>query len=282
AYYYIKNLQGDVISIFNANGNEVATYTYDAWGRTLATTDTSGVNIGAINPIRYRGYYYDTETGFYFLQTRYYVPEICRLLSSDCVIDDNGANTQNLFAYARNNPVIYKDSTGLYAETALDIVSIGLDIVDIVANPNSPLAWGALGADIAGALLPGATGLGGVVRVVATGDKLKDLAKYADKIVDFGQAIKSEKLLGTTYHSLYKPIEECLNTFLNKSIKTITNNDILSYLRPDAVDNAMEVIYELKPNNVNSIIKSSKQVLNYLNKMNKQLNVWLVVFDLYF
>jgi len=114
AYYYIKNLQGDVISIFNANGNEVATYTYDAWGRTLATTDTSGVNIGAINPIRYRGYYYDTETGFYFLQTRYYVPEICRFLSADGAISEVGGEVlgYNQFAYCFNNPVNMDDSTG--------------------------------------------------------------------------------------------------------------------------------------------------------------------------
>ena len=113
AYYYIKNLQGDVISIFNANGNEVATYTYDAWGRTLATTDTSGVNISAINPIRYRGYYYDTETGFYFLQTRYYVPEICRFLSADRQLNtQEGMTGYNLFQYCGNNPVNRIDPTG--------------------------------------------------------------------------------------------------------------------------------------------------------------------------
>jgi len=117
AYYYIKNLQGDVISIFNANGNEVATYTYDAWGRTLATTDTSGVNISAINPIRYRGYYYDTETGFYFLQTRYYVPEICRFLSPDTYVSTGqGILGYNMFAYCLNNPVNYIDPTGASIE----------------------------------------------------------------------------------------------------------------------------------------------------------------------
>ena len=131
AYYYIKNLQGDVISIFNANGNEVATYTYDAWGRTLATTDTSGVNISAINPIRYRGYYYDTETGFYFLQTRYYVPEICRFLSADGAISEVGGEVlgYNQFAYCFNNPVNMDDSTGNWPKW---IEKIGGRIVNTV------------------------------------------------------------------------------------------------------------------------------------------------------
>ena len=127
AYYYIKNLQGDVISIFNANGNEVATYTYDAWGRTLATTDTSGVNISAINPIRYRGYYYDTETGFYFLQTRYYAPEICRFLSADTYVSTGqGILGYNMFAYCLNNPINNKDFSGKIAiKVALVILLIG-------------------------------------------------------------------------------------------------------------------------------------------------------------
>lgn len=161
------------------------------------------------------------ETGLYYLQSRYYAPVTCRFINGDCVVDDNGPNTQNLFTYARNNPIVLKDTSGLYVETALDLVAIGLDIVDIAANPYSPLAWGALGADIVGALLPGATGLGGVVRVVVAGDKLKDLAKYADTIVDFGQTMKSGKLLGTKYHNLYHPIKEGGDTFLNKSIKKL-------------------------------------------------------------
>ena len=81
---------------------------------------------------------------------------------------------------------------------------------------------------------------------------------------------------------LYQPIEEGVNAFLNKSIKTITDGEILSYLRPDAIDNSFKVIYELKPNNVYSVIKGANQLYNYLNVMNKRFEDWLVIFDLYF
>ena len=81
-YYFFKNLQGDIISITDANANIVAQYTYDAWGKVLSVTDkdnnfiTDATHIAHINPFRYRGYYYDIETSLYYLQSRYYNPEM--------------------------------------------------------------------------------------------------------------------------------------------------------------------------------------------------------------
>ena len=81
-YYYITNLQGDVVSLVNASGTEVAAYTYDPYGKPLQTgSDPSHIAIR--NPLRYRGYYYDNETGFYYLQSRYYDPAICRFINAD-------------------------------------------------------------------------------------------------------------------------------------------------------------------------------------------------------
>lgn len=71
-YYYKRNLQGDIIGILNSAGTEVTTYLYDAWGKLVSTTGTLASTIGADNPFRYRGYYYDTETGLYYLNQRYY------------------------------------------------------------------------------------------------------------------------------------------------------------------------------------------------------------------
>ena len=91
-YYYITNLQGDVVSLINASGDEVATYTYDPYGRpvtikgrvgTTLQTITDPTHIANLNPLRYRGYYYDNETGFYYLQSRYYDPAICRFINAD-------------------------------------------------------------------------------------------------------------------------------------------------------------------------------------------------------
>ena len=78
-YYYVKNLQGDVVKILNASGSVVANYYYDAWGK---VTNTGNI-VGLYNPIRYRGYYYDTDTGFYYLQSRYYDPMVKRFINAN-------------------------------------------------------------------------------------------------------------------------------------------------------------------------------------------------------
>ena len=112
-YYFQKNLQGDIIRILNSSGTIVATYTYDAWGNIIASTDTSGVSIGTKNPFRYRGYYYDTETGLYYLNSRYYDPQVGRFLNADGLVSTGqGLLGSNMFAYCLNNPVNMMDSTG--------------------------------------------------------------------------------------------------------------------------------------------------------------------------
>ena len=118
-YAFRKNLQGDVIAILDTSGNVVARYTYDAWGRILSITDgngnanTSSTFIGNVNPIRYRGYYYDTETGWYYLNSRYYDPQVKRFINADGIIGANGIFTgYNLFAYCNNNPVVMSDPSG--------------------------------------------------------------------------------------------------------------------------------------------------------------------------
>ncbi len=114
-YYYDINLQGDVVGIYNSNGVKVVTYEYDPWGVITNITDTSGISIGTINPIRYRGYYYDNETGFYYLQSRYYDPNICRFINADGYVSTGqGVLGYNMFAYCNNNPVNNIDSTGMF------------------------------------------------------------------------------------------------------------------------------------------------------------------------
>ena len=83
-----KNTLGDIVAIRDENGSVVTTYEYDAWGNHTVYTgysllDTNMTSVGNINPFRYRGYYYDVETGFYYLQTRYYDPTICRFINAD-------------------------------------------------------------------------------------------------------------------------------------------------------------------------------------------------------
>ena len=114
-FWYEKNLQGDIISIYNASGTKVATYTYtDAWGNFTVSYSNGGGSTGAqYNPFRYRGYYYDTDLGMYYLQSRYYDAKICRFISADSYTSTGqGILSTNMFAYCGNNPVMGYDPTG--------------------------------------------------------------------------------------------------------------------------------------------------------------------------
>jgi len=111
-YFYVKNLQGDVVRIIDLSGTEVASYVYDAWGN---IKDTNGEpTIREINPIRYRGYVYDTETGLYYLQSRYYDPFAGRFLNADAYCDTMSGSplSTNMFAYCENDSINYADYDG--------------------------------------------------------------------------------------------------------------------------------------------------------------------------
>ena len=114
-YYYIYNAQGDVIGILNSAGTQVVSYEYGAWGEILSVTGTMADTIGQKNPLRYRGYYYDAETGFYLTGTRYYDPEIGRFINADGYVSTGqGILGTNMFAYCGNNPVNRADPTGTF------------------------------------------------------------------------------------------------------------------------------------------------------------------------
>ena len=114
-YYFIKNLQGDIISVTEKNGNTIAKYSYDAWGACTVVSDSSNCNIATVNSYRYRGYYYDTETKLYYIQTRYYDPAVGRFINADnlCLWDiDKSSVSTNLYTYCQNNPVCNTDYNG--------------------------------------------------------------------------------------------------------------------------------------------------------------------------
>ena len=114
-YYYILNLQGDVVQIIDANGVMQAEYVYSPWGEIISAEG----DLAEINPLRYRGYYYDSETGFYYLQSRYYDPENHRFINADSYASTGqGFLGVNMFAYANNNPIIFGDAAG----TVVDVV----------------------------------------------------------------------------------------------------------------------------------------------------------------
>jgi len=138
-YYYVLNLQGDVVKLVEhiRNGrvytlNTVAEYTYDAWGKPLSTTDGEGnsvanTHIAKLNPLRYRGYYFDMETGFYYLQSRYYDPTLRRFINADSYQSTGqGILGHNMFAYCLNNPVNMTDLNGEAASSNEDTDGNGI------------------------------------------------------------------------------------------------------------------------------------------------------------
>ena len=107
--YYFTNQQGDVVRIEDPDGNVLASYSYDAWGKAYKSSGS----MRNINPLRFRGYYYDTETGFYYLQSRYYDPVVSRFINADSYASTGqGFLGYNMFAYCGNNPVNRVDADG--------------------------------------------------------------------------------------------------------------------------------------------------------------------------
>ena len=165
-YLYVKNAQGDVVQIVDGNGNTVVTYIYDAWGNMLYHYGSHVDDIGKYNPFRYRGYVYDTETGLYYLSSRYYNPAWGRFINADTAAvvaaSPNKANwDKNLFAYCDNNPISRKDDGGEFWHLvvgaaiggiigAVSAAASGGDAIDMAIGFLAGAGGGALAASGAG------------------------------------------------------------------------------------------------------------------------------------
>ena len=143
-YYYLRNAQGDVVKLIDKTGSTVVEYTYDSWGKLLSTSGSLAETFGAEQPFRYRGYVYDEETGFYYLQSRYYNPELGRFISADVYLSTGqGVLGHNAYAYCLNNPIGFEDDCG---HAATDAIEFWKEMVDgstcggIVIPPVSPSA----------------------------------------------------------------------------------------------------------------------------------------------
>ena len=125
-YWFEKNLQGDIVAVYNEGGTKLVSYTYDDWGKIeISEHNLSGTNFNATyNPFRYRGYYYDSELGFYYLNSRYYDPETGRFISIDSLISGAYGSVlgKNLFAYCFNNPITFVDPNGNFPWVVVAVI----------------------------------------------------------------------------------------------------------------------------------------------------------------
>ena len=146
----MRNLQNDVIALVDEDGNEVVHYTYDSWGKILSVTGSLKDTIGQQNPFRYRGYFYDTETGMYYLKSRYYDPELRRFISSDSVTTVVASmetfHNRNLYVYCNENPVVRGDKEGrLWQVIAAGVIGAAVSLGYQMLVEDKPLNWKTVG-----------------------------------------------------------------------------------------------------------------------------------------
>ena len=141
-YYYGLNSRGDVVALYNSTGTLTAKYSYDAYGKLLGITNASGSAITAkyapatLNPLRYRGYIYDNETGFYYVSSRYYDPETCRWINADKEISGVGGEIlgYNVFSYCFNNPINMGDPTGNWPKWATIALGVAVAVAAVAVT----------------------------------------------------------------------------------------------------------------------------------------------------
>ena len=185
-YYYLVNAQGDVAAILDSSGTMVASYNYDAWG-SCTVYNSSDAAIGDLNPLRYRGYYYDAETGFYYLQSRYYDPAICRFINADTYLSTGqGILGHNMFTYCGNNPVNYCDSSGRFFFTLLGaVIGAAVGYIDAYIAGEDPIK-GAIAGGVSGAIAGAGVDAGVAITIFSGGTAIGVGAAVAMGLGAFG------------------------------------------------------------------------------------------------
>ena len=153
-YFYEKNLQGDIVAVYTSTGVKKISYAYDAWGKTTTTYYNGATASNLKNPFTYRGYYYDNDLGFYYLNSRYYDPDIGRWISSEPNVytgafdTGSGLIAYNVYAYCANNPINFSDPTGEFILTALIVGAVIGGAIGGTAAYNSSKSSGLVGSNL--------------------------------------------------------------------------------------------------------------------------------------
>ena len=315
-YYYLVNAQGDVAAILDSSGTMVASYNYDAWG-SCTVYNSSDAAIGDLNPLRYRSYYYDAETGFYYLQSRYYDPAICRFINADGQLSITDFIDSNLFAYCGNDPVNRTDPTGeAWWHWALGaLVVAGCAVATVVtcggfaaaATAVGMVGCGAAAATTASTIAAGtfigsATAYGmSAFAAAANSNSVKEFnsrGNWGTVAATAGGAVFGG-VSGYTISKARPPVEigkgmqnpqvraavqrgQAMHKQMNYGPGVVKEVTIAPGCRVDGIDFSNHIIYELKPNNPQAIARGMRQLERYVSAANQQYGgEWTGVLRLY-
>ena len=194
-FFYLYNAQGDVIAIIDDYAERVVNYEYSAWGELLSVTGSKADTVGTLNPFRYRGYCYDTETGLYYVSSRYYDPAVGRWINADTTdilsLTYHHPGQYNLFSYCNNNPANDRDDDGQLswlAKIAIGAaaIAVGVGVTAFTGGTALPaLAAGVKAACVAGAISAGTRATTTAVRSAVSGNSFSTvLQKSVNAAVD--------------------------------------------------------------------------------------------------
>ena len=273
-YYYMHNVQGDVVALYDDQGNIVCRYTYDAWGNVISVKDangtsiTSATHIANLNPIRYRGYYYDTETKLYYLQTRYYNPEWGRFLNADSLfVAGAGLVSSNMFAYCGNNPVMFADPSGMDAEVKTNLTFVdSVFLVFIMFLIGVLISQPVTGGEIADFLAPDLSKVSAAT--------LRAAAKMMDAL------LATVNLASQTYNEIKRDSKDHPTWYWRAEVRTVRvgGNDLKYVQRMGALTSKQEAA-DYIVNRGGSVFAGSRVAAIELLEELKVKNAWYEIDD---
>ena len=269
-YLLRRNIFGDVTHIYDTSGELCAMYRYDAWGNHKVYDELGNENIdidfiGNINPIRYRGYYFDKETALFYCNYRYYDPKVGRWISSDSIdyLNPESINGLNLYCYCMNNPIMYADPSGnlpFFILTAIIGAVIGVGItaaVDYIPDKKFNLHWGwYVGAGVLGAVI--GAGIGMAVSYYATGSIASSTGKvfsglfgktafYRTMSADDYATLQTSGKLPAGTETFISPSSSYASTYDGVTVKFTVRNRTVNWLTKIGVKDKSTLVGSMYP-----------------------------------